>query len=276
MRKCFVSLVSVWCLLTACSGGRQEGNASPAELSDETLEEADSIVRATEEMSMPMGADELFDDFFFNYATNRGQQLERTVFPLSVTDGDKVKEVKRSQWKMEPFFTKQDYYTLIFDSEEQMELVHDTAVAEATVERIDLDGGRVEQFFFSRKSGRWMLHEVRWQSLPRNANAQFLRFYQQFVCDSVFQRESLAEQIAFSGPDPDDDFSTIEGVITPDFWEAFRPDLPAHTLYNIVYGQQYPATTQKILVLRGIANGLEMTVTFHLMRGRWKLTSLFT
>lgn len=225
---------------------------------------------------MPEGADELFDDFFFNYASSLRQQKERTEFPLTVADGEKVREISKRQWKLEPFFMKQDYYTLFFDSPSQMNLVNDTSVANVTVERFYLEKGRVEQFLFSRRSGHWMLHEVRWQSMPHNPNAQFLSFYKKFVDDSLFQYKSLANQIEFSGPDPEDDFSTIEGVITPDFWEGFRPDMPSDLVYNIVYGMQNPAATQKIMLIRGIANGMEVEMYFHLQRGHWKLTRLST
>ena len=237
---------------------------------------ADSLNATTDEEEMPTAADELFDDFFFNYASNLTQQRERTVFPLPVSDGGNTRTIQQKQWKLEPFFMKQDYYTLIFDSERQMELVRDTAVSTVTVERIYLDKGRVEQFMFSRSSGRWMLHEVKWVPLPQNANAQFLSFYQQFATDSLFQRKSLAQQIQFSGPDPDDDFSTIDGVITPDFWDAFRPELPHDMIYNIVYEQQNPAAKEKLFLLRGIANGLEVEITFHQQKGQWKLTKLST
>ena len=259
--------------MQACRDGKQTaGGLAEAAAADEPTEtEADSVDEV-----MPVGADELFDDFFFNYASSLHQQQERTVFPLTVTDGDKVRQVQRRQWKLEPFFMKQDAYTLIFDSPAQMNLLSDTTVADVTVERLYLDKDRVAQFLFSRKSGRWMLHEIRWQPLARNPNAQFLKFYRQFVADSVFQHQSLAEQIMFSGPDPDDDFSTIEGMITPDFWDAFQPELPQHTLYNIVYGHQDPAASQKILLLRGIANGLEVELTFRLEKGRWKVVRLIT
>ncbi|MBP3842391.1 MAG: DUF4348 domain-containing protein [Prevotella sp.] len=262
------------CVLASCSDNRRSTWLLTGEEADTTS--VDSADVAQGDSLMPTGADELFDDFFFNYATSHRQQQERTVFPLPViTDGKKL-TVERRQWKMEPFFMNQDYYTLIFDSSPQEDLVHDTTLVEATVERFNLDTDRVEQFVFSRRSGRWMLHEVRRLPLQRNANAQFLKFYQQFASDSVFQHASLAQQIIFSGPDPDDDFSTIEGMITPDFWEAFRPELPQHILYNIVYGQQNPASTHKIMLLRGIANGLEVELTFHLRKGHWILTKLIT
>ena len=274
MKKGWMAIMIIL-LLTACAGGGRKGSVQEAEADSTATEPTDSAAMA-DEVAMPVGADELFDDFFFNYASDLRQQRERTVFPLTVTDGKNVRKVQRKEWKQEPFFMNQDYYTLIFDSPAQMDLARDTMVADVTVERIYMDEGRVEQFLFSRCSGRWMLHEVKWQDLPRNANAQFLRFYEQFAADTVFQHQSLADQIVFSGPDPDDDFSTIDGVITPDFWKAFRPELPQHILYNMVYCRQDPAATHKILLVRGIANGLEVEITFRLHKGRWKLTKLLT
>jgi hypothetical protein len=43
-----------------------------------------------------------------------------------------------------------------------------------------------------------------------------------------------------------------------------------------VYGHQDPAASQKILLLRGIANGLEVELTFRLEKGRWKVVRLIT
>ena len=61
---------------------------------------------------------------------------------------------------------------------------------------------------------------------------------------------------------------------TPNLWEDFAPELPQGILYNIVYGRQSADSTQKILVLRGIANGLEEELTFVRKDGQWKLTKL--
>ena len=276
MRKSLVAFILVSVLLTACTKTRREIASMMTCEADSIAVDSDSLAALETDSQVPVEADELFDDFFFNYASNSRWQLERTAFPLVMIDEGRKWKISKRQWKTEKFFINQDYYTLIFDSPQQMELVRDTSVAEAVVERIDMDKARVQQFVFSRQSGRWMLHEVRWQQLPRNANAQFLQFYQHFVSDSTFQHQSLANQIQFSGPDPDDDFSMIEGVITPDFWDAFKPDLPAHTIYNIVYGHQNPASNYKIFLLRGIANGMEVELTFRLHRGRWKLTKLLT
>ncbi|MBQ8463781.1 MAG: DUF4348 domain-containing protein [Prevotella sp.] len=270
--------------LAACSmtGGRpavtDEGEgveeAEPADTLTAEEEAEEEFEELVSEQPMPVSAEELFDDFLFNFASNRRLQLERIAFPLLVNSGQKVDTIRKADWEMEHFFMHQGEYTLIFDSEEQMELVKSTDVSEAIVEKIFLSDAFVRQYLFSRRNGRWMLNEIRNQTLPRNPNASFLEFYQQFVSDSVFQHESLSEEIDFVGPDPDDDFAQMEGVITPDFWDAFAPELPSRIIYNVVYGQQDADAHMKIFVIRGISNGQEIEVTFVRRNGRWKLKKL--
>jgi len=281
MKKWLAALFLITSIVTGCADRKTAkteimSTADSTEMADTTIAETDGLDELIAERPMPVMADELFDDFIFNFAANRKLQMERISFPLPVDSGDKKEMIEKKDWKFEHFFMRQDYYTLIFDSPEEVEQVKDTALLTATVEKIFLDDSFVRQYIFNRKGGRWMLTGICNQTLPRNPNASFLNFYQRFVCDSVFQHQSLSEQIDFVGPDPDNDFSQVEGVITPDFWDAFAPDLPKGMLYNIVYGHQDPAATQKVFVLRGIANGLEVELTFRLIHGHWKLTKMIT
>ena len=64
--------------------------------------------------------------------------------------------------------------------------------------------------------------------------------------------------------------------ITPDTWEAFAPQLPEKVIYNIVYGKSQPAGDEKIFILRGIANGLELELRFKQVNGRWLLMKMST
>lgn len=283
MRACLLTLLVLAGLL-ACGNhsGDKVSSADDEEVWETGLE--DSLTakeRAEEEFEelvseepMPVAADELFDDFIFNFASNKRLQLERISFPLPVNSGSKVDTIQKADWEMEHFFIHQGEYTLIFDSEEQMEQVKSTSVSEAIVEKIFLNKAFVRQYLFSRSSGSWMMTEIRNQTLPRNPNASFLKFYHHFVSDSVFQHESLSEEIEFVGPDPDDDFSQMEGVITPDFWDAFAPELPSRMIYNVVYGRQDENANKKIFVIRGISNGQEVEVTFVRKGEQWKLKKL--
>ena len=234
----------------------------------------DTIDQLISEQPMPKAADELFDDFIFNFAANRKLQLGRIKFPLKVVDGDDVTFVKKAQWHMEHFFMDQGYYTLIFDNMKQMDLVKDTSINNVVVEKVYLDEEKVKKYMFERLGGRWMLTSVQTNAMIQNTNASFLAFYQRFASDPDFQLESLNNPVMFTGPDPDDDFSTMTGEIAPETWSAFAPELPSGFIYNIMYGQKYTEGNQKIFVMRGIANGMEMELTFKKIDGEWKLTAL--
>ena len=234
----------------------------------------DTLDQLISEQQMPKAADELFDDFIFNFAANRKLQMNRIKFPLKVVDGDEVSYIKKGQWKMEHFFMDQGYYTLIFDNMKQMDLVKDTSINNVVVEKVYLDEEKVKKYMFERLGGRWMLTSVQTNAMIQNTNASFLAFYQRFASDPDFQLESLNNPVMFTGPDPDDDFSTMTGEIAPETWSAFAPELPSGFIYNIMYGQKYTEGNQKIFVMRGIANGMEMELTFKKIDGEWKLTAL--
>lgn len=241
---------------------------------------ADTVARDSSdeliaETPMPKAADELFADFVFNFAANRKLQFNRIHFPLPVyRDGKITAKLEKKQWSMEHFFMRQDYYTLIFDNAKQMELVKDTTIDHVVVEKVYLKSGSVKQYLFNRINGQWMMTSINYKPMYQNLNASFLKFYRQFATDTAFQYRHLHNPVMFTGPDPDDDFSTMTGEIAPETWPAFAPQLPGNMIYNILYGQKYAESTQKIFVMRGIANGLELELTFRKQGGKWMLTKL--
>lgn len=278
MRKgiLFVVIASVLMVLCTTAGctGKNNSDADTAGIDSTDTTAADTLEQLITEQPMPKAADELFDDFIFNFAANRKLQFKRIKFPLRVVNGKSEKMVGKSQWKMEHFFMNQGYYTLIFDNRRQMKIVKDTSINHVVVEKIYLKRKKVKQYIFNRINGEWNLVEVNTGAMYQNNNASFLDFYQKFATDSAFQTRHLDSPIHFSGPDPDDDFSTMTGDIEPETWPAFAPELPANFIYNIIYGQQYTQSNKKILVMRGIANGMEMELTFVRKGKAWKLTRL--
>ena len=232
----------------------------------------DSLISAT---PMPVTADELFDDFLFNFTANKKLQYERVMFPLQVIDGDSVTTIERNDWNHERYFMKQEFYTLIFDDESQLELAKDTRLDSIVIEKINLQSKSVEQHVFRRINGQWMLSEIVLNNTYQSPNRSFLDFYEKFASDSLFQIQSMNEPVSTVLPDPDDDYSTIEGEFYPEQWPDFKPlDFPSDMIYNILYGQQYRKSRQKLFVLRGISNGLEAEMTFKQIDGRWKLVKL--
>lgn len=279
MRRCFIALSAIILLMFSCTG-KKAGQTDEVP-TDSVADSTDVAVTDTMELlitqtPMPRAADAMFDDFIFNFVANKKLQKERTVFPLRTTEGDKTVNTKEEQWQMERLFMRQGYYTLLFSDEKQMSLMKDTAVSQAIVEKIQLKKNRVVNYRFFRVKGAWMMTSINVTPISENANASFLNFYQKFVTDSVFQLESINETVQFVGPDPDDDFAQMEGVITPDTWEAFAPTLPVKVLYNIVYGKPKAANKEMIFLMKGVANGLEMELRFKKVGNKWLLMKMTT
>ena len=283
MKKLSFLSVLLAVLTVVCFTSVGCSDKKPAQVHDSTsvdsviadTQAVDSTEKLIEETPMPKAADELFDDFVFNFAANRKLQMKRVHFPLPVYHNDKlVKTIGKRAWKMEHFFMHQDYYTLILDNQKQMNLVKDTAIDHVVIEKVFYAKKTVQQFLFNRINGEWMMTSINYKPMYSNMNASFLKFYGHFATDSAFQAEHLHNPVKFVGPDPDDDFSTMSGDIEPETWPAFAPQLPHGMIYNIIYGQKYAESNQKIFVIRGIANGMETVLTFKRVHGKWMLTKL--
>ena len=283
MKKLSFLSVLLAVLTVVCFTSVGCSDKKPAQVHDSTsvdsviadTQAVDSTGKLIEETPIPKAADELFDDFVFNFAANRKLQMKRVHFPLPVYHNDKlVKSIGKRAWKMEHFFMHQDYYTLIFDNQKQMNLVKDTAIDHVVIEKVFYAKKKVQQFLFNRINGEWMMTSSNYKPMYTNMNASFLKFYGKFATDSAFQAEHLHNPVKFVGPDPDDDFSTMSGDIEPETWPAFAPQLPHGMIYNIIYGQKYAESNQKIFVIRGIANGMETILTFKRVHGKWMLTKL--
>lgn len=278
MRKCaifvVIILVTMMFWTAGCTNKAQSGTDS---LSADTLDTAkvDSLDALLESQPMPKAADELFDDFIFNFAGNNKLQHARIKFPLLNINNEDTSYIKKENWQIDHFFMRQGYYTLILDSRKQLNLTKDTNVNNVIVEKIFLRKNYVKQYNFNRIRGEWMLISINSHAIQKNPNSSFLQFYQRFATDSAFQYKSLNETIDFSGPDPDDDFSELQGEIFPEQWDVLGPtDLPSGTIYNIIYGQKYVNSNYKVFLLRGIANGQELEMSFQRKGGAWKLIRL--
>lgn len=279
MKRFFIAIAASVLLMFSCTGNRtgQGGEIPEDSVADSTdTVEIDTMELLITQTPMPRAADAMFDDFLFNFLANKRLQKERIVFPLRIFEGNKVEQMEERQWQMEHLFMRQGYYTLLFNDEQQMALMKDTAVSEAIVEKILLAKNQVKDYMFRRIRGAWMLCEVRVNEVDQNVNASFLKFYQKFASDSAFQVKSLNETVQFVGPDPDDDFNMMEGVITADTWEAFAPTLPAKSIYNVIYGKPQEEGNNKIFLLRGVANGLELELRFKRAGDKWLLMKMTT
>ena len=247
--------------------------ATIAEMVDSAGYKADTLQEAeVKEEPKPMVADQLFDDFIFNYASDDALQRQRTVFPLPYYDRDTPLKIEADFWKHDYLFTKENCYTLLFDKEEDMDMVGDTTLTSVQVEWIFLKTRMVKRYYFERKRGMWMLEAINLREMEKGENEDFVEFYTRFVRDSVYQSKHISHPLQFITIDPDDEFSILETTLDVDQWYAFRPVMPTDRLSNINYGQKNEDLSDtKILKVNGIGNGYSNIFYFRKRGKGWEL-----
>ena len=220
----------------------------------------------------PIQADESFDDFIYNFASDDVLQRQRVKFPLPYYNGYKKSNIEERNWKHDDLFTKQHYYTLLFDREEDMDLVGDTSLTSVQVEWMFVKTRMVKRYYFERIKGAWILEAINLRPIERSDNENFVEFFGHFATDSLFQSQRVREPLAFVTTDPDDDFSILETTLDLNQWFAFKPVLPVDRLSNINYGQRNDDDSPtKILALKGIGNGFSNILYFRRKAGEWEL-----
>lgn len=240
---------------------------------DSIKHRADSIHQEKlPEEPKPTQADESFDDFIYNFASDDALQRQRIKFPLPYYNGDRKTDVEKDHWEHDYLFTRQNYYTLLFDKEEDMDLVGDTSLASVQVEWIFVKSREMKKYYFERIKGAWILEAINQRPIEENEQEEFFDFFGRFASDSLFQSRRVHSPLAFVTSDPDDDFSILETSLDLNQWFAFRPLLPADSLSNINYGQQNnEQSPTKILALKGIGNGFSNILYFRRKAGEWQL-----
>lgn len=267
---CLLSLLG---LIVSCTGKKahvdEETDLSPQDTLTaivEPVEEPD-----VEEVAAPTRADELFDDFIWNFSSDERLQRSRVRFPLQVVTTEGTEMWERGDWEFDGLFADQPNYTLMFDNEADLDLEGDTSLNSADVEWDYLDSKIQQRYFFNRDKGAWMLDSISMASLPNNEGG-FLSFYSKFANDSIYQLEHITNPIEFVTLDPDDEFSILETTMGVSQWFAFRPELPVDKLTNINYGQaNNDNSRRKILKVNGFQDGTSIILYFRKRGGEWEM-----
>lgn len=267
----FCGLVGLW----ACTGSKSQVTEDiGVEIQDSV--ESDTLNMDEAEDVLPARADELFNDFVFSFSADTAVQRARTFFPLPYAANGETVAIKKKDWQHDPLFSIRDYYTVIYNNEEEMQLAKDTSLIQVRLEYLDLDRNMAKRYQFKRYQGVgvWCLYGITEEPFDEGDPQDFLTFYHRFATDSIVQRESIHDPLKFVTIDPDDDFSVIETTLEKDQWFAFRPDLPGKEITNVVYGQNYQeATETKTLCIHGCENGINIILSFQKQDGKWKLVS---
>lgn len=239
----------------------------------DSVEDEDSALNVIAETPMPKAADQLFDDFFFNFIANKKLQHNRIKFPLFANKFGKITHISANKWINDRFFRSQGYYTLIFDNEDQAKYAQSTDIDSVIVEKIFLKENTVKQYWFDHQEGKWMMNQIRELNFKDSYNANFLNFLKDF-----FKKNGegmIKNPLSYKGADPNgEETNIINTTIAADEWNTFLPEIPNDVIYNILYGQRYKPGNKKILAFRGLANGLETDLIFHYNGKKWQLVKI--
>lgn len=226
-----------------------------------------------EQEPAPTRADELFDDFIWNFASDQRLQRRRVKFPIPYITPEDTLLIERQDWQHDNLLADQNTYTIMFDNESDLEREGDTSLDAAEIEWISLEDKTHKHYYFSKNRGAWMLDSICLVQLPPMADLSgFIDFYAHFASDSLYQLEHITNPIEFVTLDPDDEFSILETTLGISQWFAFRPELPKERLANINYGQTNSnRSRRKILKVNGFQDGSSIILYFRKRGNDWEM-----
>ena len=264
--------------MCSCGGGKKNAETQESDFLTDTIEapvDTLSFEEVEEEPVVPISADESFADFLYNFALDEKLQLRRILFPLPYYTDNRKDSILKEDWKHDPLFSQEEFYTMLYDHLDDAELEKDTASTSVRIEWINLKERKLKRYYFERLYGWWKLEAIDDASMPKEETGQedFYEFYERFANDSLFQAERVVDPLPFVAPDPEDDFEILETTIEKEQWFAFQPKLPREFLTNINYGQRLStASRTRVIEMRGFGNGFNNTLYFRCRNGQWKLT----
>lgn len=278
MNRFLISFTILLLFVSACNNAskdRGEVIATDSVYVDSSCYVQDTLQLFEEEV-LPKSADELFNDFFFNYTSDMNFKSQRQAYSLDCNMGDTVVKIHSSELDVYSELLVDDYYSIIYERDEDLAFQKDTSLNEVAVERIDLDGKQIEQYIFNRIEGKWMLTGVGRNEMDYNPNSDFLDFYKSFSSDSVYRKNCINEPLKFVMLSENDDVDDEIQELTSDEWLAISADLPlpAGVMINIDYGQTIISKNSKLLLVEGVSNGLSLTYRFMKIEGAWNLVEV--
>ena len=273
MKKLYLGLL-LMVAAVSCTNNKPAKTESETQASveDSAKNNADTIGIDSTETTPPPAVDELFADFIYSYTTNRSFQFRRTDFPLRKYENGKFAgTVDRIDWKFEKLYYKHSLHIIILDGEKDLNNLISLRPDTVRVEWLRFSKKKCKQYVFARENGCWRMNRINYSSIDKHPDADFLKFYERFAADSVFQSEHLNEMIDFITFDEDNHYNKIEGIIESDQWPAFHPELPAYDIFNIDYGLKLKNQNVRVVSVRGNSNGMSSRFKFVRHKGRWTL-----
>ena len=255
-------------LCISCSGEKQnkDQHSSRVFLSNSEEVESSDGVRDLE-------GDELFDDFFYNFVTDKDFQKNRVLFPITELINDEKIVLDKNNWNYDKTFNQIESYVQIIKDNSKVDISKDINLKNVKVELINIPEQLIKQYSFIKSEHSWHLNTIHIYPLKNNVNKFFWSFYEKFATDSVFQRRCLRTPIDFETYDIQQG-ETISGFLDVEQWFSFAPTFPSGIIININYGEPFVPKEDCVLVIRELSNSMASLLKFCKINGFWMLTKL--
>ena len=269
MRRALFGCIACW-LLLSCGGGHESSEGEDAAL-DSAEAFVDTLI-LVHDAPLPESVDELFGDFFFNFATNPRFAITRLRLPLRSRSNPEEEFISREQWDEQQPMAVPEFVSVIYEREQDMEVQNDTSLSHVQVWRIYLRESREECYYFCKVEGRWILQDydlVDWNETPMG---DFLGYLAEMSADTLLYADYVRFPLRWVMVS-DDGEETIEEELWAEDWEELREEVPLSEglLVCIDYGQPALSDNRKILSMEGLSNGLYIKFKFDKVGGRWWL-----
>lgn len=263
-------LASVLLCALSCSGGGQVGTVEE-DVEDTVVVQRDTLV-LVQDKPLPESVDELFGDFFYNFATDELFARSRVRFPLRSRANPDEEFITREQWVEQLPMQGRECVALIYEREGDLEVQQDTTLRQVQVWQIYLGEHREECYYFLKVDGRWLLRDydvLDWSTTPLGG---FLDYLAQMSADTLMYADYVRFPLQWVMVS-DDGEETITEELWAEDWDELREEipLPEGELLCIDYGQPALSENRKVVSMEGLSSGLFIKYKFDRVGGRWWL-----
>lgn len=280
MLKSFCRIFGLFILVAYISscGGR---NANQVAGSDSLMADSDTVGIDSillEEDPLPVeapikkAADLNFNDFIYQFTSNKSFQLSRIVFPLVVNEYGKTTYISEKQWRFSRFYAKDPYYICISDKESVLDMGNSNSISNVTIEYFYMNEGHVKDFCFKKDSGQWKMNKILEYPVDQHFDCSFVDFFHQFSVDSVLQLKHVEQEIVGL---IEEDNVKLEITITPEEWsDIYSEGLPKGVFTSIVFGQKFKDSSHRVVIMEESSGGFAFFLFFRKVGEEWFLYKL--
>lgn len=269
---CFAIFLQI-SLLTGCFDKKndnpsKDNNTIDNKPTKKISEDISDSLQLFEEEKISATADELFNDFFFSFISDKKFQKQRV--------GYKMKNQKAEIFER---FSTEDYFNIIYDDDKDLSLIQDTSLLKVSVKWIDLENKNIDSYNFNKIDGLWILTDEKQDSVFYKMDSSFFDFYSKFTSNIDFQKESLSDTLNYKATPETDEDDWEYGEITKDDWEEFSMEMPTlrPTVVLIDYGQKIDGhKNAKNVLFEAFSSGNAVIYRFDIdhASNEWKLCEI--